>query len=53
MGAVVVVVVAPGGDEFAGMAEAREEVFVQAFVAEAAVEALDEAVFRIDFPGAI
>ena len=46
MRAVVVVVVSPCTDQLAGMAEAGEQVLVQAFVARAAVEALDQAILN-------
>jgi hypothetical protein len=42
--AVVVVVVAPCRDQVPGMAQAGEQVLVEAFVPQATVEALDEAV---------
>ncbi len=40
----VIVVVAPGLDDHARFAQADEHVFVQAFIAQAAVEALDESI---------
>ena len=46
MRAVVIVVVAPCRNQLAGMAQPGEEVLVQAFVAEPAVEALHEAVLH-------
>lgn len=53
MRAVMVVVVAPYCDQVAGMAQAGEQVLVEAFVAQSAVEALDEAVSRMGLPGAM
>ena len=44
MRAVVIVVVAPCSDQLAGMAQAGQQVLVQALVPQAAIEALDEAV---------
>lgn len=46
MRAMVVVVVAPCRNQMAGMAQAGEEVLVQAFVPQAAIEALDQAVLH-------
>ena len=46
MRAVVVVVVSPCADQLAGMAQAGEQVFVQAFVPEPSVEAFDQAVLH-------
>ena len=46
MRAVVIVVVAPCGNQMAGMAQGREQVLVEAFVPEPSVEALDEAVLH-------
>ena len=46
MGAVGVVAVAPAFDVELGIAQREEPVLVQALVAESAVEALDESVFR-------
>ena len=42
----VIVVVAPGLDGFARLGEREEDVLVEAFVAQAAVEALDEGVLH-------
>lgn len=42
----MVVVVAPCRDQVAGMAQTGEQVLVQAFVPQAAVEALNEAVLH-------
>jgi hypothetical protein len=59
MRAVMVVVVTPCRDQVAGMAQAGEQVLVEAFVPQTAVEALDEAelhgfagrdVVSFDFP---
>ena len=49
----MVVVVSPRRNEAAGMAQVGEQVLVEAFVPEAAIEALDKAVSRIGFPGAM
>ena len=46
MRAVVIIVVAPCRNQLAGMAQAVEEMLVQALVPQAAVEALDEAVLH-------
>ena len=46
MRAVMVVVVAPCRDQVAGMAQAGEQMLVEALVPQAAVEALDEAVLH-------
>ena len=46
MGSVVIVVAPPCVDDEAGMTEAFEEVFVQAFIPQPAVEAFDEAVLH-------
>ena len=44
MWAMVIVVVAPGRDKLPGVAQVGEQVLVEALVAQAAVEALDEAI---------
>ncbi len=46
MWTVVIVVGAPCGDHAAGMAQRREQVFVEALLAHPAVEAFDEAVLH-------
>lgn len=46
MWAVMVVVVTPCRDQVTGMAQAGEQVLVEALVPQAAVEALDEAVLH-------
>lgn len=46
MGAVVIEVCAPCRHQIAGMAQAVEKMFVQAFVAQSAIEALDEPVLH-------
>ena len=46
MGAVVIVVVAPCCNQMAGMAQVWEQVLVQAFVPQAAVEAFDQAILH-------
>ena len=46
MRAVVIVVVAPCRNQMAGMAQRREQVLVQAFVPQATIEALHEAVLH-------
>lgn len=46
MGSVLVVVVPPVADDLAGMAIAGEQMLVEAFVSEPAVEAFDEAVLH-------
>ena len=46
MRSVIVIVVTPARDDLAGMAVAAEEVLVEAFVAQPAVERLDEAVLH-------
>ncbi|MEL6207292.1 MAG: hypothetical protein AAFR47_18550 [Pseudomonadota bacterium] len=53
MRALGVVVVAPGGDFFAGFAERAQRVHVQALVAELPVQALDEGVSRTGLPGSM
>ena len=44
MGADLVIFLPPGFDEAAGFVEGGEPVFVEAFIAELAVEAFDESV---------
>ena len=46
MWAVVIVVVAPCRNQFLSLAQVREQVLVEAFVPQASVEALDEAVLH-------
>ena len=46
MRAGVIVVVAPCRNQMAGMAQCREQVFVEAFIPQASVEALHEAVLH-------
>lgn len=46
MGPQLIVILAEGFDEASGMAQVREEVFVQALVAELAIEAFDISVLR-------
>lgn len=46
MGSVVVVIAPPCVDDEFGVAEAIEEMFVEAFVAKASVEAFDKAVLH-------
>ena len=46
MGSGRIVVVSPGPDDLTGMAVIVKQVFVQAFIAQASVEALDEAVLH-------
>ena len=46
MWAVLVEVDAPCGDQIAGMAQAVEQMLIEAFVAHASIEALDEAILH-------
>ena len=46
MWAVLVEVDAPSGDQIAGMAQAVEQMLIEAFVAHASIETLDEAILH-------
>ena len=46
MWAVLVEVDAPCGDQIAGMAQVVEQMLIEAFVAHASIEALDEAILH-------